>query len=214
VQQATGCNIPGAAQAYSFNITAVPKRGRPLGYLTIWPAGQPQPAVSTLNALTGTVTANAAIVPAGTGGDVLAYASGNDIDLVADINGYFAPPASAPNPMSLYAMEPCRTLDTRQDPPGHPFTGELTVDVVDGRCGLPGSATGYVLNATAVPAGALGYLTLWPDGQQQPAVSTLNSLDGAITSNMAIVPTSNGSIDSFNSNPSHLVLDISGYFAP
>jgi hypothetical protein len=48
----------------------------------------------------------------------------------------------------------------------------------------------------------------------QPTVSTLNALDGAITSNMAIVPTSNGFIEAFASNPSQLILDISSYFAP
>jgi hypothetical protein len=31
---------------------------------------------------------------------------------------------------------------------------------------------------------------------------------------MAIVPTTNGSIDAFSSNPTQLILDISGYFAP
>jgi hypothetical protein len=60
----------------------------------------------------------------------------------------------------------------------------------------------------------LAYLTLWPDGQNQPAVSTLNAGDGWITSNMAILPTSNGSIDAFASGITQLVLDISSYFAP
>jgi hypothetical protein len=67
-----------------------------------------------------------------------------------------------------------------------------------------------------VPQGSpayLGYLTLWPQGQTRPVVSTLNALDGAITSNMAIVPTTNGSISAFASNPTHLIIDISGYFA-
>jgi hypothetical protein len=31
---------------------------------------------------------------------------------------------------------------------------------------------------------------------------------------MAIVPTTNGSIDSFVDNPTYMVLDIVGYFAP
>jgi N-acetylneuraminic acid mutarotase len=39
-------------------------------------------------------------------------------------------------------------------------------------------------------------------------------LDGSITSNMAIVPTTNGSISAFASNPTQLILDISGYFVP
>lgn len=58
------------------------------------------------------------------------------------------------------------------------------------------------------------YLTLWPDGEKQPQVSTLNASDGAITSNMAIVPTNNGSIDAYAAALTQLLMDISGYFAP
>src|ERR1019366_8750947 len=47
-----------------------------------------------------------------------------------------------------------------------------------------------------------------------PVVATLNALDGAITSNMAIVPTLNGSIDAFATTPTDLVADIFSYFAP
>jgi len=212
--QATACNIPSTAQAYSLNFTALPKNGQPLGYLTVWPTGQAQPQVSTLNAPTGTITANAAIVPAGTSGAIQTYAYGNGTDLLIDINGYFAPANSAPNPMSLYNLAPCRVLDTRNPAQGHQFQGELTVDVVNGPCAVPASATAYVLNATVVPPGALGYLTLWPDGQQQPTVSTLNAADGAVTSNLAITPTINGSIDAFAFDPTNLLLDIAAYFAP
>jgi hypothetical protein len=71
-----------------------------------------------------------------------------------------------------------------------------------------------VLNATVVPQGALGYLTLWPDGASQPVVSTLNALDGSITNNMAIVPTTNGKVDAFASGTTQLILDLNNYFAP
>ncbi|MGA3214040.1 MAG: hypothetical protein ABSD20_22275 [Terriglobales bacterium] len=76
------------------------------------------------------------------------------------------------------------------------------------------SPQAYVFNATVVPPGALGYLTLWPDSETQPVVSTLNALDGAITSNMAIVPSVDGSVDAYASGTTQLVLDISAYFAP
>ena len=211
---ASTCGIPSTAAAYSMNFTVVPKNGHALGYLTVWPAGQSMPQVSTLNAPTGTVVANAAIIPAGTGGDIEAYAYGNDTDLIIDINGYFAAASSGSNPMSLYNLTPCRVLDTRQSPPQEPFNGEITVDVADSPCGVPGYATGYVLNATVVPAGSLGYLILWPDGLSQPVVSTLNAVDGAVTSNMAIVPTINQFIDAYAPNPTNLILDISAYFAP
>jgi len=71
-----------------------------------------------------------------------------------------------------------------------------------------------VLNATVVPPSPLGFLTMWPQGATKPLVSTLNANDGAVTSNMAIVPTNNGSVSAFGSSATHLVLDISGYFAP
>ena len=201
------CSIPNTAQAYSFNFTAVPHV--PLGYLTVWPMGQDQPVVSTLNALTATVVANAAIVPAGAGGDISAFAS-NDSDLVIDVNGYFAAPGSGG--LSLYPAVPCRVLDTRHGV--GQFVATIVVDAVNSVCKLPSQAQAYVFNATVVPPAPLGYLTLWPDGGQQPGVSTLNAIDAAVTSNMAIVPNTNGRIDAFASNLTQLVLDISSYFAP
>ena len=97
-----------------------------------------------------------------------------------------------------------------------PFSGTLTppVDVVHSPCEPPVMAQAYVFNATVVPTGALGYLTLWPDGQTKPLVSTLNALDGSITNNMAIVPSTNGKVDAFASGITQLILDISSYFAP
>ena len=214
VLEATSCNIPSGAQAYSLNFTAVPHGG--LSYLTVWQTGQDQPVASTLNAPTGATTANAAVVPAGTGGAVSAYAS-NDTDLVIDINGYFAPigtPGQTTG-LSYYPSVPCRVMDTRGG--NGPFSGTLSppVDVLGSPCGVPAQSQGYALNATAVPVGSLGYLTIWPDGQNQPGVSTLNAGDGKVTSNLAVVPAGDqGKIDAFASGTTNLILDISGFFAP
>ena len=201
----SSCNIPSSAQAYSLNFTAVPHSQ--LSYLTTWPTGQAQPVVSTLNSR-GPVTANAAIVPAGTEGAVDVYAT-DDSEVVIDINGYFAPQGAGG--LSLYNVTPCRTLDTRLS--SGQFEGTIATNVTASACGVSASAQAYVLNATVVPAGALSYLTLWPTGEPQPVVSTLNS-DGSITSNMGIVPTLNGSVNSYATDPTHLILDISAYFAP
>jgi adhesin HecA-like repeat protein len=198
------------AQAYSFNVTAVPHpAGQRLGFLTIWPQGQLQPTVSTLNNTTGTIVANAAIVPAGTAGGVAVYPN-NNTDLLIDINGYFAAPGT--DGLSLYTITPCRVLDTRNG--NGAFSGELSVPVEDSACSPAATAQAYVLNATVVPQPSLGFLTLWANGQPQPAVSTLNAKDGAISSNMAIVLTTNGSIDAYANNLTQLILDISSYFAP
>ena len=202
----SACGVPSTALVYSLNLTAVP-RG-PLGFLTVWPTGQPQPFVSTLNAPTGTITANAAIVSAGASGQVDVFTT-SDTDLVIDINGYFA--ASGGNGLSLYNLRPCRVLDTRNPPGTPPFSGQKDVNVAASGCGASAAAA-FVFNATAVPAGPLDYLTLWPQGDSQPFVSTLNAEDGAITGNMSIVPTSNGSISAWATDPTQLVLDIFGAF--
>ncbi len=205
--QSSSCGIPSTAKAYSLNVTAIPHST--LNYLTSWPTGQAQPNVSTLNSSTGAVTANAAIEPAGTSGQVSIFVS-DAADVILDINGYFAPPATGG--LSLYTVAPCRIIDTRTS--SGSFSGVLPVNVEGSVCAPSSTAQAYVLNATVVPPGPLNYLTLWPDGQTQPNVSTLNANDGAVTSNMAIVPTNNGKIDAFAYNPTDLILDISSYFAP
>lgn len=207
--RSSACNVPATAQAYSLNFTAVPHG--PLGYITTWPTGSARPLASTLNALSATVTANAAIVPSGTGGQIDVFAT-HDTDLVIDINGYFAP--SAPGGLSLYNLTPCRVLDTRNPSGAPPFTAAQSVSVAGSSCTVPAAAQAYIFSATVVPSGLLGYLTLWPQTQAQPLASTLNALDAAVTSNMAIVPTENGFVDAYVTHPTQLILDISAYFAP
>jgi hypothetical protein len=212
----SACGVPANAVAYSLNITVVPRTGT-LGYLSVWPAGQPQPLVSTLNSIDGSVLANAAIVLAGVSGAIDAYAA-NDTELIIDIDGYFVPPASGT--LQFYTLAPCRILDTRN--PAGTFGGpsitgatSRSFPIPSSGCGVPSGAAAYSLNMTVVPQGLLGYLTTWPTGQPQPVVSTLNSLDGTVLANAAIVPAgTNGAVSFFASNTTDLIVDINGYFAP
>jgi hypothetical protein len=212
---ASSCNIPSNAQAYALNMTVVP--AAPLGFLSAWPAGTPQPGVSTLNAPTGTIVANAAIVPAGSGGAITVMAT-DPTDLIIDVNGYFAPPGGA-GALQFRAVTPCRILDTR-DPDG-PFGGPQ-LKAAQGRsfvvplasCQIPNAAQAYSLNATVVPPAGLGFLTLWGNNPQ-PGVSTLNDSDASIVANAALVPAAgDGSVSAYASHATHLILDINGYFAP
>jgi hypothetical protein len=164
--------------------------------------------VASLNDPTGTVLANAVVVPAGAGGAVNVYAT-DDTDLVIDINGYFAPQGTGG--LSLYTVTPCRVLDSRLPTGTPPFSATRDVNVTASACGIPATAQAYVFNATVVPPGPLGFITMWPQGQTQPLAATLNATDGAVTNNMAIVPTTTGSVSVFPSAPTHLVLDIFGY---
>ncbi len=211
----SGCGAPASAAAYVLNVTAVPHG--PLGYLTLWSNnGQGAPPVSTLNAPTGQITANMAIVQPGPDGQINAIAT-NDSDLVIDVLGYFAAPGSGG---LAFSQQPfCRAFDSRESP-GTPLSGGSTteVQILGGSCGVPNNAQGVLVNATVVPSGPLGYLTIYGDqgGGETPVppVSTLNALDGQITSNFAILPTAPGAADDvFVSNPTHVVLDVYGFWS-
>jgi hypothetical protein len=205
------CGLPDSVSAYVLNFTAIPQN-RHLDYLSVWPSGSPMPLVSTLNAPTGTITANTAIVPAGTGGAITLYAT-DATDLAIDLYGYFAPPG--PGGLSFYGITPCRAVDTRgpSGPLGGPaLSGQRDLPLGSSGC-TPSNAAAYFLNATVAPHEPLGYLSIWPTGQYMPVVSMLNAIDGAVTSNAAIVTASNQSIAVFATNWTDLILDITGYFA-
>jgi len=209
------CAIPATARGYSLNATVVPPGY--LGFLTMWPTGQARPNASTLNSWKGKIVANAALVPAGTNESVSVYVS-NQTNTILDINGYFGQPGF-PGALTFHPVTPCRIADTRNanSPFGGPEMGastSRTFPIPASVCGIPATAEAYSLNVTVVPDGALAYLTTWPTGSAKPYVSTLNSFDGSVVANAAIVPAgAGGGIDVFVTNPTHVVLDINGYFA-
>ncbi len=209
------CGIPAQAQAYSVNLTVVPHGT--LGYVTMWPTGQPQPNASTLNSPDGRVKSNAAIVPAGTGGAVSVFATDNT-DAILDINGYFVPAIDS-SALAFYPLTPCRVVDTRgaAGALGGPYLvgqNSRTFPVQSSPCNIPVGALAYSLNFTALPHSTLGYLTVWPTGQGQPVVSTLNAPTGAITANAAIVPAGTaGGVDLFVTDDADMIIDVNGYFA-
>jgi glucose/arabinose dehydrogenase len=213
----SACAIPASARAYSLNVTVVPAGS--LGFLTIWPKGVAQPLVSTLNSSNSRVVANAAIVPAGEGGDISLFAT-DATEVIVDINGYFTD--TAPDGLAFFTTAPCRPVDTRGESGqtgafGPPILNNgvpRDFPLAQGPCALPASAAAYSLNATVVPETPLAYLTLWPSALPQPLVSTLNSFDGSVASNAAIVAVgSTRSVSAFASGRTHLILDSNGYFA-
>ena len=163
------CGIPSSAAAYSFNVTVLPAAGG-LDYLTVWPKGESRPTVSTLNDNTGTVVANAAIVPAGSENATAFYPHSNSTDLLVDVDGYFAAPGTGG--FSFYPLTPCRVLDTRQvqRPALH---GRLESSE---RCGCPDQSVRSSQHRQRVclqrdrgaAAASMPYLTLWPHGEGQP----------------------------------------------
>lgn len=119
------------------------------------------------------------------------------------------------------ALEPTRLLDTRPESAiGYsgpmPGAGATVVVPVAVRAGIPASgATAVAVNITATEAGGPGFVTAWASGTPQPTTSNLN-LDaaGQTRPNHAIVPVgADGSITLFTYAPTHLVVDVFGWFS-
>lgn len=100
-------------------------------------------------------------------------------------------------------------------PPAIPMQGSRDFPIRASACNVGPTARAYVLNVTAVPPGPLSFLTMFSAGTPLPLASTLNSPNGQVVANMAIVQAGagTGAISAFSSNQTHVVLDISGYFA-
>ncbi|MBL8209220.1 MAG: Ig-like domain repeat protein [Bryobacterales bacterium] len=204
------CAVPTAA-AYSVTVTVVPPA--PLAFLTAWPAGVGQPAVSTINSFAGRVLANNVVVPAAPDGsiDLFGY---NDTDVLVDINGYYAPDDGR-NGLYYFAVTQCRASDSTA---GAPFANETarTVDVpaAVGCQGIPRSAKAYALNVIALPNGnPMPFITAYPTGQPRPAASILNAFEGQAVANAAIVPSgANGAVDIYAFRATHVIVEATGYF--
>ena len=215
----SNCGIPASAKVYAMRITALPNAS--LADLTAWPAGQGIPAVPLLSAPDGGLTGNEAFVPAGKKGAISVFVS-NKSNVLVDITGYFGP-AGNPGALYFYPVMPCRVVDTR---PGSSFdadfgppslVGHATRDfpLATSNCGIPQTARAYSLNLTVLAPGPLVYLTAWPAGHALPGVSTVNAPGGGAVGAGAIVPAaSDGSISVFASDPTDLLIDVNGYFAP
>lgn len=82
------CGVPASGvSAVLLNVTAVsPTTGT---YVTVFPTGRPRPLASNLNATAGQVVPNMVLARLGPDGGTALYNNTGDVDLVADVMGYF-----------------------------------------------------------------------------------------------------------------------------
>jgi hypothetical protein len=87
---AGNCGIPAGASAIVVNVVMVQPTTGP-SFLTVFPGGSARPPTSAVNANTGQIQANNAIVQLGSLGDLIVYLGQGtgSAGLVLDVNGYF-----------------------------------------------------------------------------------------------------------------------------
>jgi hypothetical protein len=127
--------------------------------------------------------------------------------------------AAVTSPLAFIGLAPCRIVDTRGNGApiqGGMFTGGADVRnyAVAGICGIPDVAQALSLNFTVVGPTASGFLVSFPTGGTVPPTAILNFNAGEVRNNAAVVPTSVTTSFTVNvSAPTHVIIDINGYYA-
>ncbi|MEZ5225025.1 MAG: CAP domain-containing protein [Ilumatobacteraceae bacterium] len=201
--------VPVGAQAISANFTIVNQVNG--GYLTVWNCGPNRPVVSTVNFTAGEVAPNAATVPLDANGNLCVFST-TDTDLVIDVNGAYGSSGSA----KFTPVTPARLMDTRE---GLGATGPLasgqTVSLqIAGQASVPAGVSAVTLNVTSTDATNDGYVTVWACDAERPLVSNLNPTRGRVRPNLVVTPVAaDGSVCLYTLNPTHLVVDVTGYLS-
>ena len=189
------------------------------GFLSVWPSGEPQPLVSSLNFGPGQTVPNLVAVKVGANGKVNVFNSSGATSVLADVVGYYT--AAPTNTGRFTAVTPGRVLDTRE---GIGTAGRIapvgqgqTIDVkVTGIAGVPASGvSGVAVNVTVDGPTSTGFLTVWPTGVVRPLASSHNFTPRLTRANLVLAKVgTNGQISIFNSaGSSDVVADVVGYFS-
>ncbi len=129
--------------------------------------------------------------------------------------------------LQFYALAaPVRLLDTRgnavspnactvngSQPIG---TGGTVLQTGRGICTIPANAQALTGNVTTVVPAVGGFLTLYPSGAAQPTVASTNYDPNSVINNVFTVGLggSDGKFNIFASSTTHVVVDVTGYYAP
>jgi len=136
---------PAGVSAVVLNVTAVvPSQA---GFLTVWPAGATRPTASNINFVANQVVPNRVVVKVGTAGQVSIYNPVGNVDVVADVNGWFTDASSPAGGSAFIGVLPTRIFDTRTSGGPIPPLGKLQLGPTTPYA-TPHSA--LVLNVTAV----------------------------------------------------------------
>ncbi len=206
--------VPASADAVVLNVTVTETTAS--SFLTIWPAGQTRPTVSSLNWTQGRTIPNAVTVKLGAGGKISIFNLFGKVDVIADVAGYY----DAISVDGFTSLPPTRVLDSRVatnvgDYASPWMTGTTRDVAVGGRGGVPEGADAVVLNVTATDTTGSSFLTVWPAGEPtRPTASSLNWRPGRTIPNAVTVKLgAGGKISIFNlSGKVDVVIDVAGYY--
>ncbi len=178
--QITPGAVPTGARSVVVNLTAINNNAGGT-YVTAYPAGHALPRASNVNLAGAGVSTNLAIVQLSAGGAITIYNALGHVDVIVDVEGYFATPTgSGIVPGEFHSIPPLRICDTRAaqetecaGATSNPLAGGTWRDVV--LSGLPAGAPG---GTASIPA----------DGTAAAAVFNLTATGGTVGTYLAVAP--------------------------
>jgi hypothetical protein len=208
--------VPSAdVSAVVMNVTATaPTKA---SFLTVYPDGTSVPNASDVNFTAGRTVPNLVTVRVGTDGKVDIYNSAGDVQVVADLAGYYL----SGNPQAggvFQSTGPFRILDTRNGTGGidKPVGADqsISLQIAGNNTVPPSGTTAVVLNVTATDPTKNSFLTVYPAGESVPDSSNVNFTTGQTVPNLVVVPVgAGGKVDIWNdAGSTEVVVDLYGYF--
>jgi hypothetical protein len=207
-----GADVPASGvTAVALNLTVVPTGTGDNGYLVTYPDGITRPNVSTLwyDAVSNLSQSGTVIIPVGSDGKIDIYnASGNQVNLVGDLSGYFTTSTTG---QYYHSLDSTRIIDTRD-------TSALAADAgltITNPASILADNPTLVLNITATQEATGGFLQAYPGTAARPASSIVNFISDQDAANLALVGTAaSSSFAIFNNSGGNVqvVVDTNGYF--
>ncbi|MDJ0769367.1 MAG: DUF1501 domain-containing protein [Ilumatobacter sp.] len=211
IQVSGRAGVPSSgASAVVLNLTATQPESP--GFLRVTPTGDRRAETSNVNFFANDTVPNLVVAKLGKGGKITLDSAGQGVHALADVFGYFTKSGGR-----LRAMPPRRLLDTRdgtgadRGPIGPRRTLRLPIG---GRESVPESATAVVLNVTATNVAAASFVTVWPEGEDQPGTSNLNLIPGQTIANLVVCRLGEGGALAIGNQLADcdVIADVLGYF--
>ena len=144
-------------------------------------------------------------------GKISAFNFTGRVNVIVDVVGYYTESTGA----GFTSVSPNRILDSRNGTGGFssPWAAgtERSLKVTGGD--VPADAEAVVLNVTATDTNAVSFLSIWPNGQAKPEVSSLNWSPGWTIPNAVTVKVgTGGNVKLFNNQGTvNVIADVVGY---
>lgn len=151
------CNIPPEATGIALNVTAV--GGTQNSFLALWPAGATRPKTSNLNWNAGQApTPNKVDIGLSSGGAMSLYNRFGQVDVIADVVGYYSPVATAKGTISAVQIRTAQ-ITLQKNASGAGSNGNATATCPAGMVAIAGGVenpVGYALNTRSTRPNPVG----------------------------------------------------------